>query len=247
MNRQDLLANEIEGKENVVGFIPRETRVPGVFGECGADIAPEVRAINIFLVDNYDSFTYNLYDLIFRTSGVRAQVVKNDEVTFDEFAARSVDCVILSPGPGHPRKRKDFGISSDIIRALNRPILGICLGHQGIAAVFGGKVQRALLPVHGLTESINHDGSGIFAGIPQRVQMVRYHSLIVSNDLPACLRKTAWTDSGLVMGIQHASRKIFGVQFHPESICSEYGELLMSNFLRIANDDIRLSSETCQN
>jgi anthranilate synthase component II len=200
--------------------------------------------MNIFLVDNYDSFTYNLYDLIFRSSGIRAQVIKNDELTFDELAAHSVDCVILSPGPGHPRWRKDFGISSDIIAELNKPTLGICLGHQGIARVFGGRVQRALLPVHGLTERINHDGSGIFAGIPQRVQMVRYHSLIVSNDLPDTLRKTAWTDSGLVMGIQHVSRKIFGVQFHPESICSEFGELLMSNFLRIANNDIRLCSAT---
>jgi anthranilate synthase/aminodeoxychorismate synthase-like glutamine amidotransferase len=201
-------------------------------------LGEKVPAMNIFLVDNYDSFTYNLYDLIFRSSGIRAQVIKNDELTFEEFAAHSVDCVILSPGPGHPRRRKDFGISSDIIAELNKPTLGICLGHQGIATVFGGRVQRALLPVHGLTERINHDGSGIFAGIPQKVQMVRYHSLIVSNDLPENLRKTAWTDSGLVMGIQHVSRKIFGVQFHPESICSEFGELLMSNFLRIANNDI---------
>jgi len=165
--------------------------------------------MNIFLVDNYDSFTYNLYDLIFRSSGIRAQVIKNDELTFDEFAAHSVDCVILSPGPGHPRRRKDFGISSDIIAELNKPTLGICLGHQGIASVFGGRVQRALLPVHGLTERINHDGSGIFAGIPQRVQMVRYHSLIVSNDLPENLRKTAWTDSGLGDGHSTCQSKDF--------------------------------------
>jgi para-aminobenzoate synthetase len=194
--------------------------------------------LNIFLVDNYDSFTYNLHDLIFRSSGIRAQVIKNDELTIDEFAARSADCVVLSPGPGHPGRRRDFGISSDIIARLNKPILGVCLGHQGIATVFGGRVRRTSVPVHGLTERINHDGSGIFEGIPQRIQMVRYHSLIVSNDLPECLRKTAWTDSGLVMGIQHVSRKIFGVQFHPESICSEFGELLMSNFLRTADNDI---------
>jgi anthranilate synthase component 2 len=194
--------------------------------------------MNIFLVDNYDSFTYNLHDLIFRSSGIRAQVIQNDELTFAEFAAHLVDCVILSPGPGHPGRRRDFGISSDIIARLNKPILGVCLGHQGIATVFGGRVERALLPVHGLTERINHDCTGIFEGIPQRVQMVRYHSLIVSNDLPETLRKTAWTDSGLVMGIQHISRKIFGVQFHPESICSEFGEILMNNFLRIADNDI---------
>jgi para-aminobenzoate synthetase component II len=194
--------------------------------------------MNIFLVDNYDSFTYNLHDLVFRSSGVRAQVIKNDELTYAEFAAQPVDGVILSPGPGHPGSRRDFGISADIIARLNKPILGVCLGHQGIATVFGGKVMRASLPVHGLTERINHDGSGIFEGIPQGVRMVRYHSLIVSDDLPGTLRRTAWTDSGLIMGLEHVSRKICGVQFHPESICSEFGELLMSNFLRIADNDI---------
>jgi anthranilate synthase component II len=199
--------------------------------------------MNIFLLDNYDSFTYNLHDLVFRSSGIRAQIIKNNELTYAEFAAQSVDGVILSPGPGHPGSHRDFGISSDIIARLNKPILGVCLGHQGIATVFGGRVTRASLPVHGLTERINHDGSGVFEGIPQGVRMVRYHSLIVSGDLPGTLKKTAWTDSGLIMGVQHVSRKIFGVQFHPESICSEFGEVLMSNFLRIADNDIRLSSK----
>ena len=199
--------------------------------------------MNIFLVDNYDSFTFNLRDLVFRSSGLRAQVVKNDELTYAEFAAQSVDSVILSPGPGHPGSQRDFGISSDIIAKLNKPILGVCLGHQGIATVFGGRVTRAPLPVHGLTERINHYGLGIFEGIPQGVRMVRYHSLIVSDVLPGTLRKTAWTESGLIMGLEHVSRKIFGVQFHPESICSEFGEVLMSNFLRIASNDIRLPSK----
>jgi len=212
--------------------------------DTASEVVPEARAMNIFLVDNHDSFTYNLQDLVFRSAGIRAHVIKNDELTYTEFAAESVHCVILSPGPGHPGRRRDFGISSDIIARLDKPILGVCLGHQGIAAVFGGRVTRASVPVHGLTERINHDGSGIFEGIPQGVRMVRYHSLIVSDDLPGTLRKTAWTDNGLIMGLQHVSRKIYGVQFHPESICSEFGELLMSNFLRIADNDIRLPSKT---
>jgi para-aminobenzoate synthetase len=137
---------------------------------------------------------------------------------------RSPDCIILSPGPGHPDNREDFGICSDILARFDKPILGICLGHQGIASSFGGIVKRALVPVHGLTEIINHDGSG--------------HSLIVENDLPPCLKMTAWTDSGLIMGLEHISRKIFGVQFHPESICSEFGAELMSNFIRNTKYDI---------
>ncbi|AXC11169.1 Para-aminobenzoate synthase, amidotransferase component [Acidisarcina polymorpha] len=194
--------------------------------------------MNILLVDNYDSFTYNLYDLIYRVSGSRARVVKNDELSFAEITESPVDCVILSAGPGHPRRREDFGVSSDILARLDRPILGICLGHQGIAEVFGGNVARARVPVHGLTESIYHHGTCLFEGIPQGVKMVRYHSLIVTDSLPESLKVTAWTEDGLVMGIQHTTRRMFGVQFHPESICSEHGETLMNNFLRIAKSEV---------
>jgi anthranilate synthase/aminodeoxychorismate synthase-like glutamine amidotransferase len=194
--------------------------------------------MNIAIVDNYDSFTYNLYDLIFRVSGVRADVIKNNALTFDAFAAHRPDCVILSPGPGHPGRREDFGICSDILARLNKPILGICLGHQGIASSFGGRVERAVVPVHGLTDRISHYGTGLFQGVPQGARMVRYHSLIVADQLPQSLRKTAWNDMGLVMGLEHVKRQIFGVQFHPESICSEFGEVLMSNFLRIARANV---------
>ncbi|HEX4582452.1 MAG TPA: aminodeoxychorismate/anthranilate synthase component II [Acidobacteriaceae bacterium] len=190
--------------------------------------------MTVTIIDNYDSFTYNLYDLVFRVSGVRSVVVKNDELTFEEFTERTHDAVILSPGPGHPGRRQDFGISSDILIRFGKPILGICLGHQGIATSYGGKVVRAPIPVHGLTDRISHCGTGLFEGIPQGVRMVRYHSLIVADQLPGSLRKTAWNEAGLVMGLEHVDRAIFGVQFHPESICSEFGEVLMANFLRTA-------------
>jgi anthranilate synthase component II len=195
-------------------------------------------AMNIVIVDNYDSFTYNLYDLLFRVSGIRARVVKNDELAFETFATLPMDCVILSPGPGHPGNREDFGISSDILTKVNKPILGICLGHQGIASSFGGTVRRAPIPVHGLTDRIVHNGTGLFQGIPQGARMVRYHSLIVADELPPELRKTAWNDKGLIMGLEHVNRRIFGVQFHPESICSEFGEILMHNFIRIAQSHV---------
>lgn len=189
--------------------------------------------MNIALIDNYDSFTYNLHDLIFRVSGQRPRVFRNDALTFKAFTAAPVDCVVLSPGPGHPARRRDFGICSEIVNHSALPILGICLGHQGIAHEFGATVARAPSPVHGLLDYINHDGTGLFEGIPQRAEMVRYHSLIVEDDLPASLRKTAWTDTGLIMGIQHTELPIAGVQFHPESICSSHGDTLMSNFLNL--------------
>jgi len=194
--------------------------------------------MNILLVDNYDSFTYNLYDLVYRVSGTTALVVKNDELSFEEITALPVDCVILSPGPGHPGRREDFGVSSDILARLDKPILGICLGHQGIANVFGGNVVRAEIPTHGLTESIYHHGTALFEGIPQGIKMVRYHSLIVTDNLPQSLKVTAWTEDGLVMGIQHKFRMMFGVQFHPESICSEFGDTLMNNFVRMAKSEV---------
>ena len=198
--------------------------------------------MRVTIVDNYDSFTYNLFDIIFRVSGIKCAVVKNDELIFEEFTAGTHDAVILSPGPGHPGRREDFGISSDILTKFDKPILGICLGHQGIASSYGGKVVRAPIPVHGLTDRISHSGTGLFEGIPQGARMVRYHSLIVADELPVSLRKTAWNEAGLVMGLEHVSRAIFGVQFHPESICSEFAELLIANFLRIARAYVQRSS-----
>jgi anthranilate synthase/aminodeoxychorismate synthase-like glutamine amidotransferase len=189
--------------------------------------------MNIALIDNYDSFTYNLHDLIYRVSGEQPRVFRNDALSFEAFVSEPVDCVVLSPGPGHPARQRDFGICSPIVAHAALPILGICLGHQGIAHEFGGTVTRAPWPVHGLVDYINHDGTGMFEGIPPRAEMVRYHSLIVEDNLPTSLRKTAWTDNGLVMGIQHIELPIAGVQFHPESICSKHGDTLISNFLQL--------------
>jgi len=191
-------------------------------------------AMNIALIDNYDSFTHNVYDLIYRVSGKRALVLRNDEMSYTAFSKLAVDCIVISPGPGHPAHPQDFGICSDVLLNSTKPAFGICLGHQGIAASFGGNISLAPQPVHGLTVDVHHDGMYLFEGIPQRVKMVRYHSLIVGFPLPEPLQKTAWTDDGLIMGLRHKYRKIFGVQFHPESICSQYGDTLMANFLRIA-------------
>ncbi|MBB5066885.1 aminodeoxychorismate/anthranilate synthase component II [Granulicella mallensis] len=188
--------------------------------------------MKIALIDNYDSFTYNIRDLIYRVSGISATVFCNDEISYSAFADFNADCVVISPGPGHPARAQDFGICADILQHSEKPVFGICLGHQGIGVAFGGKVDLAPQPVHGQIAVISHEGQGLFEGIPQRVKMVRYHSLIVDSDLPEPLYKTAWTDEGLIMGLQHRERSIFGVQFHPESICSEFGETLMANFLR---------------
>jgi anthranilate synthase/aminodeoxychorismate synthase-like glutamine amidotransferase len=189
--------------------------------------------MNIALIDNYDSFTHNIYDLIYRVSGRRALILRNDEMSYADFTELDVDGVVLSPGPGHPERVEDFGICRKVLLHSAKPVLGICLGHQGIGAAFGATVAMAPQPVHGLTADIFHDGRYLFEGVPQRVKMVRYHSLLVTSPLPDTLQATAWTEDGLIMGLRHRSRKIFGVQFHPESICSQYGDVLMSNFLRL--------------
>jgi anthranilate synthase component 2 len=189
--------------------------------------------MKIALIDNYDSFTHNVCDLIYRVSGDLVAVLRNDELSYSEFAKLNIDGVVISPGPGHPSRVQDFGVCTDILRHSEKPILGICLGHQGIAAVFGGKIDLAPRPVHGQVAMISHGGKGLFEGVPQRVRMVRYHSLIVNPELPKTLDRTAWTDDGLIMGLQHRDRNIFGVQFHPESVCSEFGDTLMANFLKV--------------
>jgi para-aminobenzoate synthetase len=192
--------------------------------------------MKVALIDNYDSFTHNVCDLIYRVSGDYPTVLRNDEISYSEFARLSIDGVVISPGPGHPARTQDFGVCTQILQRSERPVLGICLGHQGIGMVFGGKVNLAPQPVHGQVAVISHDGKGLFEGVPQRVRMVRYHSLTVDPELPNTLFKTAWTDDGLIMGLQHRDRSIFGVQFHPESICSEFGDTLMANFLKVLKD-----------
>jgi len=189
--------------------------------------------MKVALIDNYDSFTYNVCDLIYRVSGDHPTVFRNNEITYPEFAQLNMDGVVISPGPGHPARAQDFGVCTEILQCSDKPVLGICLGHQGIAMAFGGKINLAPQPVHGQVAVISHDGKGLFEGVPQRVKMVRYHSLMVDPELPDMLRRTAWTDDGLIMGLQHRDRNIFGVQFHPESVCSEFGDTLVANFLRV--------------
>lgn len=188
--------------------------------------------MNILLIDNYDSFTYNLRDLIYKVSGHSPQVVRNDALSMEEVRRMPIHAFVVSPGPGDPRNPRYFGLSATVIAQAEQPILGVCLGHQGIACAFGGEVGHAPEPVHGLTERIAHCGAGLFQGIPQGMEVVRYHSLAVAQPLPQALKLTAWTESGIVMGIEHHEKPIHGVQFHPESICSSFGDLLIHNFLK---------------
>ncbi len=181
------------------------------------------------IIDNYDSFTYNLYQLIAQVSGKLPQVVKNDEVTWDELCNLEFDNVVISPGPGTPSNPADFGICGRAIRELNKPILGVCLGHQGICHEYGGKVVHAPEPRHGRKSPVYHNGSDIFKNIPDGFNVVRYHSLMVEN-LPEEIQKTAWAKDGIIMGVSHVSKPIYGVQFHPESIATEHGKTIIQNF-----------------
>ena len=182
------------------------------------------------IIDNYDSYTYNLFQLISEVNGDEAVVVRNDAATWDELRARRFDNVVISPGPGTPERPGDFGICADALATPDLPILGVCLGHQGLAQVNGGAVVRTPGAVHGRISPVFHDESPLFAGIPQGFAAVRYHSLRVDDALPAALRRSAWTADGTVMGLAHRERPHWGVQFHPESICTEHGRRLLENF-----------------
>lgn len=184
----------------------------------------------ILLIDNYDSFTYNVYQAI-ANLGRSLQVARNDRITLDEIAAGNYEALIISPGPGTPN---DAGISKEAVRnfAGKLPILGICLGHQVIGEAFGAKVIRAPLPVHGKTAKIQHDGHGLYTNLPQPLTAGRYHSLIVERStLPDCLEITATNDEGLIMGMKHKQFDIQSLQFHPESILTPDGGKLLANFL----------------
>jgi len=187
----------------------------------------------IVLIDNYDSFTFNLVHFL-GDLGAQVRVHRNDKVTVQAVMAAEPDAIVLSPGPCTP---KEAGICLDLIAAASGtiPILGVCLGHQAIGDAFGGKVVRAPSPVHGKLSEIRHDGTGIFRGINAPFQATRYHSLVVErSSLPDALTVTAETGDSLVMGLAHKKLPAYGVQFHPESIASEHGHLMLKNFLDLA-------------
>lgn len=187
----------------------------------------------ILILDNYDSFVFNIVRYC-EELGTTTRVIRNDAMTVDEIAASKPDAIIISPGPCGP---DEAGVSLPAIRALSGrvPILGICLGHQCIGQAFGGVVARALRPMHGLASNIDHDGSDVFAGLPNPFRAGRYHSLIVRLNSDAVpLRVTARSEDGEIMGLAHRTHPTFGVQFHPESILTEHGHTLINNFLKIA-------------
>ncbi|MBD0282405.1 MAG: aminodeoxychorismate synthase component I [Thermoleophilaceae bacterium] len=181
------------------------------------------------LIDNYDSYTFNLFHLLGEVNNCEPLVVRNDELPWDELALLGADNVVISPGPGRPEHARDVGVSLDALVRAEVPVLGVCLGHQALAYVTGGTVEHAREVMHGRLSPIDHDDSALFAGIPQGFLAVRYHSLVVGT-VPADLRVTAWTPDGVVMGLEHRDRRLFGVQFHPESVSTRHGRRILENF-----------------
>lgn len=187
--------------------------------------------MKILLIDNYDSFSFNLYQLLAIINGEPPVVVKNDETTWADLASSSFDRIVISPGPGRPDRTADFGISRDAIAYAKVPLLGVCLGHQGIGVAHGARVVPAPEIVHGRTSTIYHESDSLFDGIPRQFRAVRYHSLALDPALSPSLEAIAWTEDGQVMAIRHRTRPLVGVQFHPESIATEHGHRLLENFL----------------
>jgi anthranilate synthase component II len=184
----------------------------------------------VLLIDNYDSFTYNLYQYLGEL-GAETRVVRNDQIGAEDALASRPDAVVISPGPGNPDQA---GVSLELIRqAAGRvPLLGVCLGHQALGQAFGGRVVRATHLMHGKTSVVRHDGRTIFHGLPEALTATRYHSLVVAREgLPACLEVSAWTEEGTIMGLRHREHALEGVQFHPESILTQAGKDLLRNFL----------------
>ncbi|MDX3753115.1 aminodeoxychorismate synthase component I [Streptomyces sp. AK08-02] len=194
------------------------------------------------LIDNYDSYTYNLFQLIAEVNGEEPSVIRNDALTsridslleFDKF-----DNVVVSPGPGHPATPRDFGISARVLAESRIPVLGVCLGHQGIALGEHGGIEPAPEPRHGYLSTIRHDERDLFKGLPQNFTAVRYHSLAVREPLPDTLEATAWAEDGVLMGLRHRTRPLWGVQFHPESVLTEYGRRMLMNFRNLTAERAR--------
>jgi anthranilate synthase component 2 len=188
------------------------------------------KKIKLLMVDNYDSFTFNIVQY-FGELGADVEVFRNDEITLEGIAARQPDRLVISPGPCSPA---EAGISVAAIQhfAGQLPILGVCLGHQSVGAAFGGKIVRAQALMHGKTSVIRTTQEGVFAGLPEKFTVNRYHSLAIERaTCPPCLKVTAWTDDGEIMGVRHTELDIEGVQFHPESILTEHGHAMLKNFL----------------
>jgi para-aminobenzoate synthetase len=181
------------------------------------------------LIDNYDSFTYNLFQLLAKVNGREPLVIRNDKATWEELKRLEFDNVVISPGPGRPENARDFGVCAEAIRRCERPLLGVCLGMQGLGWVEGGVIEQAPQPLHGRVVAVEHDGSPLFAGVPSPFQATRYHSLALAQPLPSSLRETATCD-GVPMAVEHCHRPQWGVQFHPESVATEHGKRLLTNF-----------------
>jgi len=185
----------------------------------------------LLLIDNYDSFTYNLFQYLSEL-GENVKVVRNDKITIEEIEKISPEHIVISPGPGTPDRA---GISNEVIQHFGArlPVLGVCLGHQCIGSAYGGIIERAGEIKHGKLSDIHHDGKGLFIGLPNPFPAIRYHSLAIMRDnLPDCLEVSAWTSSGILMGVRHRQFQVEGIQFHPESIMTAVGKDLLSNFLK---------------
>ena len=196
------------------------------------------RPVRTLVIDNYDSYTYNIVQLLATVNGRQPDVLRNDDATWARLELREFDNIVISPGPGHPGRKRDFGHSRSAL-ACGLPVLGVCLGHQGIGQVAGAEVRRAPQPRHGHVTRVRHDGRDLFAGIPQEFAAVRYHSLCIAEPLPRALVPTAWAEDGVVMAVRHRELPHWGVQFHPESIATEYGVELFENFRRLSQRSAR--------
>jgi para-aminobenzoate synthetase len=190
--------------------------------------------VRTLLVDNYDSYTYNLFQLLAQVNGAEPVVLRNDDPGLPGMDLASFDSIVISPGPGHPARGRDFGACAAIIADAPVPVLGVCLGHQGIALAEGGDVRPAPHARHGHVSRVRHDGRGLFRGIPQDFAAVRYHSLLVGEPLPGTLEAIAWSEDGALMALRHRHRPLWGVQFHPESVATEHGAALLANFRDLA-------------